>query len=55
MIMYSRTLEGIRTTVSYPFMPKLSLTEAPNQPSNPPKLVPGTMVSALCEESKGIV
>ena len=38
---------------SSPFMPNLLLIETADQTSNLPNLVPGTIVFALCEDSRG--
>ena len=42
-------------SVHDPFIPKLPLIEASDEPSKPPKLAPGIMVVALYEELKGIL
>ena len=49
-----RALEGRSRAISSQFMPKLSLTETPAQPSNLPKLTPCAMIFWLSDDSKDV-
>ena len=54
MINYFRALEGRNTTTSCPFLPKLLLTEPPDNEQYLPKLVPAIMMFVHCEVSCGV-
>ena len=55
IIIYMKALEDSLTVASHTFMPKSPLTEAPSQPSNLPKMAPGSMGFVLCEGSRDII
>lgn len=54
MLMYSRALKARNTAVSYPIMPKLALTQVPEQLSNLPKMVPGIMDVVLYKDTRHV-
>ena len=49
-----RAFEGRSRAISSQFVPKLSLTETPAQPSNLPKLTPCAMIFWLSDDSKDV-
>ena len=55
LIIYFRAFKSRIMTVSSPFMSNLPLTEAPDQPSNLPKLAPGTTFFVQDDGSTGVV
>ena len=46
---YFRASEGRSNATSCPFIPQLPLTEPPDQPSNLPKMAPGSVMFVLCD------